>query len=101
VVREFLSSGNSAKGSQLAKGQLWGIPYLSKGRRIMARKRTETYNHLFGCYGMPISIQIKVSIHRDVMKEGGQKRYCRQCVAAAKQCMDEQLRRVLKEMGLK
>ena len=61
-------------------------------------KRVVGYSHSFACYGMPLSISVKVTRHFDVLREGNRKRHCRECLDSAVDCFREELRATVADM---
>jgi hypothetical protein len=67
----------------------------------MTKKRHENKTtHGFGCYKMPVGITFTVRKYADVLKEGGEKKFCRACVRLVVQDFREQVEKTLREMGM-
>lgn len=64
-----------------------------------AAKNSEKFTMGFGCYGMPIGLEVKIKRYADVWKEGKRKRYCRTCVKLAVEDFRKALIAELKKVG--
>lgn len=54
----------------------------------------------FGCYRMPIGVTFEIEKYAEVLKEGGRKRICPECLESVIDDFRDELIKAMKSMGM-